>query len=209
MRGFLQGMANQKPPEGRRGRGQGLISEIHGPESPRERTRAVRDRAARPRTLAWASLSATLLLSIGFGPSVSAAAEVSRTEYVDQLEKICKPDAEATERAVRGTRIDVRAERLRQAASKVAKAQKIFSGTVGSIAKVPRPAADTVALSRWFTALGREATTLGRTAASLRAEDIPRFQRLWGDFIHDANKANNVVVSFGFNYCNFKASRFE
>jgi len=139
----------------------------------------------------------------------AAAAELpTRPQYVAQLERICKPDSGATQRAVRGTRADVRAERFRRAAAKVAKARRIFSGTVRSIARVPRPRADRATLGRWFTALRREARALGKTASSLRSEDIARFQRVWADFIHVGNKANNVVVSFGFNFCSFKPSRF-
>jgi hypothetical protein len=139
----------------------------------------------------------------------AAAAEPTRTEYVAQLERICKPDSEATQRAVRGTRADVRAEQFRVAATKVSKAKRIFTQTVSSISTVPRPGADSATLARWFAALGREAVALKRTAAALRAEDVARFQRVWADFIHEGNKANNVVVSFGFNYCTFKPSRFQ
>jgi len=141
-------------------------------------------------------------------PATAAGEDAGRDEYVAALEKICKPDSEATQRAVRGTRADVRSERFRRAATKVAKADRIFTGTVRSIASVPRPASDRDTLSRWFVALGREADALGRTAAALRAEDLPRFQRVWANFVHEGNKANNVVVSFGFDYCAFKPTRF-
>lgn len=150
-----------------------------------------------------------LLVALALFAPVVAAAEVTRTEYVARLEKVCKPDSEATQRAVRGTRADIRSERFRRAAAKVTKAKRIFSGTVRSISQVPRPAADRETLARWFTALKREADALGRTAASLRAEDLARFQRVWADFVHEGNKANNVVVSFGFDYCAFKPSRFQ
>jgi hypothetical protein len=155
------------------------------------------------------ALSAALCLLIGI-VAISHAAEpaTTRTEYVTQLERVCKPRSEATQRAVKGTRSDVRSERLLRAAGKVAKAKRIFAGTVGSISTVPRPAADGTTIDRWFAALQRETAALGRTAAALRAEDVARFQRVWADFIHEGNKANNVVVSFGFNYCNFKPSRF-
>jgi hypothetical protein len=153
-----------------------------------------------------------ILAALGaLAPAIPAnAAEApTRPEYVAELERICKPDSMATQRAVRGTRADVRFERFRRAAVKVAKARRIFTGTVRSISRVPRPPDDSAALARWFAALKREARALGRTAASLRAEDIARFQRVWADFIHEGNKANNVVVSFGFNYCAFKPSRFQ
>jgi hypothetical protein len=151
----------------------------------------------------------TVLVLLTLAAPARAGAEVTRPEYVAQLEKICKPRSEATQRAVRGTRADVRSERFRRAAAKVAKAQRIFASTVRSISRVPRPAADRAALARWFDALKREDGALTRTAASLQAEDIARFQRVWADFIHEGNKANNVVVSFGFNYCAFKPSRFQ
>jgi hypothetical protein len=152
--------------------------------------------------------SALCLLAVTLS-AVAAAAEPTRAEYAAQLERICKPGSEATQRAVRGMRSDVRSERLRLAASKFAKAKRIFGGTVNSISKVPRPAADRAILARWFAALGRETDYLGRTAAALRAEDIARFQRVSGKFFQQGSRANNVVVSFGFNYCNFKSSRFE
>lgn len=138
-----------------------------------------------------------------------AAAEVTRPEYVAQLETICKPRSEATQRVVRGTRADVRAERFRRAAAKVAKARRIFTGTIGSIARVPRPEADKPTLARWFAALRREDDALRHTVDALRAEDVARFQRVWADFIHEGNKANNIVISFGFDYCSFKPSRFQ
>jgi hypothetical protein len=106
-------------------------------------------------------------------------------------------------------RSDIRSERLRLAATKFSKAKRIFDHTVSSISAVPRPEADRATLSRWFAALGRETDYLGRTVAALRAENIPRFQRVSGRFFQEGSKANNIVVSFGFNYCDFKSSRYE
>jgi hypothetical protein len=156
-----------------------------------------------------AVLVAALALSAPPALAAEAAEAPTRAEYVERLEQICKPNSEATQRAVRGMRADVRAERLRVAAGKFAKAQRIFGRTVSSISKVPRPAADRETLARWFDALAEEQVLLGRIVASLRAEDLARFQRVSADFIHQGNKANNVVVSFGFNYCAFKPSRFQ
>lgn len=139
----------------------------------------------------------------------SGADELTRPEYVARLEKICKPGSEATQRAVRGMRSDIRSERFQLAASKFSKAKRIFAGTVRSISVVPRPGADRETLARWFVVLGREKDYLGRTAAALHAEDVPRFQRVSGRFFQEGSKANNIVVSFGFDYCNFKSSRYE
>jgi len=137
------------------------------------------------------------------------SAETTRPDYVTRLERICKPGSEATQRAVRGVRGDVQRERLREAAPKVDEAKRIFAHTVSAIGKVPRPSTDRTTLARWFRALRRETVALGRTASALRADDVARFQRAWANFIHEGNKANNVVVAFGFNYCDFKPSRFQ
>jgi hypothetical protein len=151
----------------------------------------------------------SILLALTLIPTVSAAAEVTRPEYVARLEAICKPSSEVGERVVRGTLSDIRSERLQLAASKFAKAKRIFDGTIAKITAVPRPEADRATLSRWFATLGRESVYLGQSAAALRAEEIARFQRVSGLFFQQGSKANNIVVSFGFHYCNFKSSRYK
>jgi hypothetical protein len=164
-------------------------------------------RRRRPR---WIPIAAIVLLAMAVGAAVaSAEGEPTRAEYVARLEQICKPGSDATERAVHGVRADVRAERLAVAAGKFARAERIFSGTVGSIANVPRPTADGATLKRWFAALGKEEVYLGQIVKTLRANDVAGFERVSANFIHEGNRANNAVVSFGFTYCSFKPTRFQ
>jgi hypothetical protein len=159
---------------------------------------------------AWTAIGALCLLALTIGAAVSSAAgEPTRTEYVARLEKICKPGSDATERAVRGVRADVKAERFAVAAAKFARGRRIFEATVRSISTVPRPSADVPTLKRWFTALGKEEVYLGQIVKTLRTEDIAGFERVSAKFIHEGNAANNAVVSFGFNYCDFKPTRFQ
>lgn len=141
--------------------------------------------------------------------TASAVAGPERDEYVTRLESICKPGVEATQRAVRGVRSDIRAERLQVAAGKLARARRIFDGTVRRISRVPRPASDAEQLAKWFRYLGQQQTYLARSAAALRAERIARYQRSSVRFVHTGNLANDVVIFFGFNYCRFKFSRFD
>jgi hypothetical protein len=153
---------------------------------------------------------AALLLAATVAAGVSTAAEeITRTEYVARLEQICKPGSEATERAVRGVRSDVRHERLAVAATKFSRANRIFAATLRSISTVPRPEPDRSTLKRWFTALGHEQVYLGQMVKTLRADDVAGFQRVSARFIHEGNRANNAVVSFGFDYCSFKPTRFQ
>jgi hypothetical protein len=143
------------------------------------------------------------------GGEARGAVDPSRPEYVAQLERICEPGSDATARAVHGVRPDVRSERLTRAAMKFSRAKHIFVHTVRTISTVRRPAADEAVLARWFAALKREETYLGRIVVALRTSNVARFQRASARFIHQGNRANNVVVSFGFNFCAFRPSRFQ
>jgi hypothetical protein len=143
------------------------------------------------------------------GASVALAAEPpTRTEYVSGLEAICKPDAAATQVAMRGARGDLQAERLGVATTKFSKAARIFGGTVEKIATVPRPPADEAKLGKWFVLLERQESYLQQITAQLQAGKAIKAQRLTARFIHSGNLANNVVLAFGFNYCSFKFSRY-
>lgn len=159
-----------------------------------------------PRSIPIALL--TLALTMVVAVSAPAAEAPTREEYVDRLEAICKPDALATQRAMKGARADVRAERLKVAAVKFGKATSIFGGTVGKISAVPRPAADKERLAKWFTYLNRQKSYLGEITTQLRQDHAIKAQRLTARFIHNGNLANNVVLPFGFDYCSFKFSRY-
>jgi hypothetical protein len=150
---------------------------------------------------------AALLALLG-GALAAAAEPPTRTEYVNQLEAICKPDAAATQVAMRGARGDLQAERLAVATAKFAKATQIFGGTVKKIAAAPRPPADETKLAKWFVFLNRQESYLRQITAQLQAGRAIKAQRLTARFIHNGNLANNVVLAFGFNYCSFKFSRY-
>ncbi|HYG97393.1 MAG TPA: hypothetical protein VD741_09840 [Solirubrobacterales bacterium] len=155
-------------------------------------------------------LIATTVLAVALlAAAVAAAAEApTRGEYVERLEAICKPDALATQRAMKGARADIRAERLDVAARKFTRATSIFGSTVKEMSPVPRPPADTARLSKWFTYLKRQESYLREITAQLRRDHPIQAQRLTARFIHNGNLANNVVLAFGFDYCSFKFSRY-
>lgn len=140
--------------------------------------------------------------------AASAAEAPTRQEYVSTLEATCKPDAEATQKAMKGARGDIRVERLARAAGKFGTAAKIFGSTVKKIGVEPRPEADGAKLAKWFTYLQRQESYLRQITAELKADHAIPAQRLTARFIHNGNLANNVVLAFGFNYCAFKFSRY-
>jgi hypothetical protein len=157
------------------------------------------------KTIAITLFQAAFLVAAAIAPAAEAP---TRDEYVAGLEKICKPDAEATQRAMKGARVDIKAERFDAAAKKFAKATTIFGGNVEEISAEPRPAADTERLSKWFTYLKRQEDYLGQITVQLRQDHPTKALRLIQRFIHTGNQANNVVLAFGFNWCSFEFSRY-
>ena len=141
--------------------------------------------------------------------AAAMAASGARDEYVEYLEATCKPGVEATQRAVKGVRSDVQAERLTVAAGKLGRARRIFSESVTKMSAVPRPEADASQLEKWFAYLRLEEGYLGKAAAALRREQIANYQRNLVRFVHTGNVANDVVIVFGFDYCRFNFRRFN
>jgi hypothetical protein len=156
-----------------------------------------------PRRLLAAASLAVLALS-----ATAAADSPERAEYVARLETVCKPGVEATQRAVRGVRSDIKAERLSVAARKLSSAARIFDGTVREITPIPRPPLDKTQLTKWFDYLRLQRSYLAKAAAALRTEQIVQYQHNSVRFVHTGNLANDVVIAFGFDYCRFKFSRF-
>jgi hypothetical protein len=159
----------------------------------------------RRRWIASAVLGAALLITAA---TAVAAQAPTREEYVAQLEGVCRPDAEATQKAMKGARSDIRSERLAIAAGKFAQASAIFASTVKKISAVSRPPADAAKLGKWFGYLKNQESYIEQITAQLRTGHAIQAQRLTARFIHNGNLANNVVLAFGFNYCSFKFSRY-
>ncbi len=160
-------------------------------------------RRFRVRRLVAAVSLAVLALS-----ATAGAESPDRAGYVTRLESVCKPGVEATQRAVRGLRSDIKAERLSAATRKLSRAARIFDGTVDGISPVPRPLLDASQLAKWFRYLRLQKAYLAKAATALRAQQIVRYQHNAVRFVHTGNLANDVVIAFGFNYCRFKFSRF-
>jgi hypothetical protein len=154
-------------------------------------------------------VAAACLAVFALSALAGASALPDHAEYVSRLESICQPGVEETQRAVRGVRSDIRRERLAIAARKLSSAGRIFDGTVRAISAVPRPPADAAQLAKWFRYLRVQESYLRGAASALRAQRIVRYQHNAVRFVHTGNLANDVVITYGFNYCRFKFSRFS
>jgi hypothetical protein len=138
----------------------------------------------------------------------NAAESPTRAEYVEQAEPICKKNTIANRNALKGTRSDVRNGRLEMAARKFDKAALEFDRTVKRLEKLPRPSADEEILTRWFTHLNQETTKLKTFARRLHKRNTVDLADYVLELRHHANVTNNIVLTFGFDYCLIQTARY-
>jgi hypothetical protein len=137
------------------------------------------------------------------------AAEVSRDEYVQSAEPICKANTEANRRIFKGAPEEVKAGKLKAASTHFSRAKAALAKAVRQLAALPQPATDEAKLQKWIGYLGAERDLLGKIATALAHEDKPAAQQLSVRLNRNSNLANNTVLAFGFDYCRIDPSRFS
>lgn len=135
-------------------------------------------------------------------------AEVTRTQYVEQGEPICKANTSANRSILKGIRDDVREGKLKLAGGKFSRAARALQQTIQRLEQIPRPSADESLLPRWFTHLNGEVELLEKVAGRLRKGSHVDLGRYVLELRHNANSTNNVVLTFGFDYCLIQTARY-
>lgn len=156
----------------------------------------------RIRSVGLAIAGALLLAPLALG------AEQTRESYTAQVEPICERNAEASDRILQGVTGDVRAERLKLAAAKFAKAARALKKTLAELRAVPRPSADRAQLGRWLGYIETEVELFELTAKKLRAGDRGGALRMAARLTRTVNRANNEVLDFEFDHCYAEPSQF-
>jgi hypothetical protein len=136
------------------------------------------------------------------------AAEVSRDEYKEAAEPICKRNTQANERILASVRTEVKQGKLKTAAAKFTKASVELEKTVGELKKIQQPSADNARLSGWFSLLGVEAELFAAAGSKLKAGDKPGAEHIVSKLTQNANKANLEVLPFSFGYCRLEPAKF-
>src|ERR1700759_5145859 len=90
------------------------------------------------RTTRLIGVVTALVLTLGAGCALAetipeTSEGPTRKEYVAELEKMCKPGSEATQRAMKGARGDIERNRIPVATTKFEKAAEIFGTTISDI----------------------------------------------------------------------------
>jgi len=139
---------------------------------------------------------------------IASGAEVTRAEYVEQSEPICKANTFANRNILKGIREDVREGRLKVAGAKFSRAARALHQTIQRLEKLPRPSADESRLARWFTHLNGETKLLEKVAGRLRKGSHVNLGKYVLELRHNADVANNIVLTFGFEYCLIQTARY-
>jgi hypothetical protein len=139
----------------------------------------------------------------------TAAAELTRDEYVARVEPICKANTDANARIFKGAKEEVQAGELKRASTRFTRATVAFEKTIGQLEAVPRPAADAATLGKWIGFLEVESSFLGKIGKALAAERKSQAQVYSVRLNRNSNLANNTVLGFGFDYCRIDPSRFS
>lgn len=157
--------------------------------------------------LAMAMAMAMALLS---AVPVAAAieAEPTRDEYVAAVEPICKANTEANSRILKGVETQVKQGALVPAGKRFIRAATALGKSVRQIAAEPKPLADAAKLDKWIGYLKQEKTLLQKIGKALKAKNRFQAQQYAVKLNKNNNKANNTVISFGFDHCRIDSSKF-
>lgn len=153
-------------------------------------------------TLPALGLAVVLLVAAPF------ALADERDEYVERVEPICKANSEANSRILKGVKGQVQRDKLVPAGKRFVRAAGALGKAVTQIANVPQPSDDTAKLTKWISYLKKEKTFLQQIGSALKAENKFKAQKLAVELNKNNNKANNTVISFGFDECRIDSSRF-
>jgi hypothetical protein len=142
------------------------------------------------------------------GPLVARGDEVTRAEYREVAEPICKRNTEANERILSRVRSEVNAGELNKAGTKLAKAATALKGTLNQLRGLPRPTADQARLTKWFKYVSDEVGYFQLAARELKAGEKTEASKNVVRLTSTANRANAQVIPFEFVYCRLEPSRF-
>lgn len=150
-----------------------------------------------------AAFAAVAALVAAFA-SLAMASEISRAEYKEAVEPICRTNAQANERILEGVRQEVKQGKLKPAATKFAKAASALKKTWRELSAVPKPAEDVARLTKWLSYIKAEVGYFEKAAKVLKQGKKSQLTQIVVQLEHTARLANNQVLPYGFRWCKSK-----
>jgi hypothetical protein len=134
--------------------------------------------------------------------------ELDRKQFVEQAEPICKQNVLANKRIFQGAKAEVKAGELKRASTHFFRAAQAFGKTIGELAALPRPSADAARIGRWLGLLKDNRAIILKIGRALAAGQKQKASSYSIELNRNSTKANNAVLSFGFDYCRIEPARF-
>ncbi|HEU4944014.1 MAG TPA: hypothetical protein VFT10_02525, partial [Solirubrobacterales bacterium] len=136
------------------------------------------------------------------------ALAVTIEDYKVEVEPICKKNSETSTSLLKGVKTQVQQDKLVPAGKRFIRASGALGKAVTQIAAVPKPPEDAVKLDKWIGYLKEQKTLLQKIGQALKAENKFKAQQN-AVKLNKANKrANDTVISFGFNHCRIDSSKY-
>jgi hypothetical protein len=152
----------------------------------------------------------TLIASLAFLSAVSLAfaGATERAEYKEKVEPICQQNTQANEKILKNVKKEVKQDKLRPAALAFSKAARALKGTLAQLQEVHQPEAESSTLTSWLREVRTEVGLFETVSKKLKAGNKNTAEKTVIHLEHNAQLANNIVLSFEFHYCHFETSRF-
>lgn len=162
------------------------------------------------RTWKSSSIKLGIVVALVLAVPVASAIEAdpTRDEYVAEVEPICKANTQANSRILDGVKEQVKQGKLDPAGRRFVRAATALGKSIRQIAAVPKPSTDAVKLEKWIGYLKQEKTYLQKIGKALKVGNKFRAQKYAVQLNRNNNRANNTVISFGFNHCRIDSSKF-
>jgi hypothetical protein len=136
--------------------------------------------------------------------ATTAQAASTRAEYVAQVDPICANELAGAKRTLGGVNGDLRKGRFGPAATKFARATKVFHKGVEAVAAIPPPAPDTSLINQWIGMLRRQVPLAHRAVRVLRSHSSGRrVDRSIDRLFKLSDRTQALIQDYGFGDCNF------
>jgi hypothetical protein len=140
--------------------------------------------------------------------AVPAIANETRDEYKADVEPICQKNKQESDKYLKGVRKLVKQDKLKEAGTAFAKAATALEKAQKQLAQVPQPPADSAKLNKWLSEIKAEISLMRTISKKFKAGNKSKATSLAVKLQNNANKANNLVIVFSFNYCKIDPSKY-
>lgn len=136
------------------------------------------------------------------------ALAITLEEYRTQVEPICKRNTETSTTILKGVKTQIQKGDLAPAGRRFIRASRALGKAVTQIAGVAKPTEEAVKLEKWIGYLKDQKTYLQQIGQALKAGKRSKAQQTALKLNKVNKRANDTVISFGFNHCRIDSSKF-